>query len=66
MSFPGFVPDIAGPPFRRVAVFLGLCSPERLRAFSVRERPSLPQDLVQLNASDLKILKDSPVYGGSP
>jgi hypothetical protein len=23
-SFPGFVPDIAGPPSRRVAVFLGL------------------------------------------
>jgi hypothetical protein len=26
VSFPGFVPDIAGPPLRRVAVFLGLDS----------------------------------------
>jgi hypothetical protein len=41
MSFPGFVPDIAGPPFRRVAVFLGFGSSERFqdtRVFSTRAR----------------------------
>jgi hypothetical protein len=53
----------------RASLFLGFgflrTVSGRTRVFSTRGQ-SLPQDLVQLNASDTKILKDSPVYGGSP